>query len=134
MPTSNRSLPVSRKALWIGYLVSALPVLLLVFSAVIKLMKPPQMVEGFARLGIPDSLISQLGILELVCVIIYLIPRTSIMGAILTTGYFGGAIATNLRLGESFLLPLMAGMMIWGGLYLRDQRVRALIPLRRQPD
>jgi hypothetical protein len=134
MPTSNRSLPVSRKALWIGYLVSALPVLLLVFSDVIKLMKPPQMVEGFARLGIPDSLISQLGILELVCVIIYLVPRTSIMGAILTTGYFGGAIATNLRLGESFLLPLMAGMMIWGGLYLRDQRVRALIPLRRQPD
>jgi DoxX-like family len=134
MPTSNRSLPVSRKALWIGYLVSALPVLLLVFSAVIKLMKPPQMVEGFARLGIPDSLISQLGILELVCVIIYLVPRTSIMGAILTTGYFGGAIATNLRLGESFLLPLMAGMMIWGGLYLRDQRVRALIPLRRPPD
>jgi hypothetical protein len=117
MPTSNRSLPVSRKALWIGYLVSALPVLLLVFSAVIKLMKPPQMVEGFARLGIPDSLISQLGILELVCVILYLVPRTS-----------------NLRLGESFLLPLMAGMMIWGGLYLRDQRVRALIPLRRQPD
>jgi hypothetical protein len=134
MPTSNRSLPASRKALWIGYLVSALPVLLLVFSAVIKLMKPPQMVEGFARLGIPDSLISQLGVLELVCAVIYLVPRTCILGAILTTGYFGGAIATNLRLGESFLLPLMAGVMIWGGLYLRDQRVRALIPLRRQPD
>jgi hypothetical protein len=115
-------------------MLSALPVLLLVFSAVIKLMKPVQMVEGFARLGIPDSLISQLGILELVCAVIYLIPRTSIMGAILITGYFGGAIATNLRLGESFLLPVMAGVMVWGGLYLRDQRVRALIPLRRQPD
>ena len=72
--------------------------------------------------------------LELVCAVIYLLPCTCILGAILTTGYFGGAIATNMRLGESFLLPLMAGVMIWGGLYLRDQRVRAIIPLRRQPD
>ena len=134
MPSNNRSLPVSRKALWAGYVVSALPVLLLVFSAIIKLMKPAQMVEGFARLGIPDPLISQLGMLELVCAVIYLVPSTCILGAILITGYFGGAIATNLRLGESFLLPLMAGVMIWGGLYLRDQRVRALIPLRRRPD
>jgi hypothetical protein len=113
-------------------MLSALPVLLLIFSAVLKLMRPPQVVEGFAHFGIPEDLISKLGILELACTVIYLIPQTSILGAILITGYFGGATATHLRIGEPFFGPVLAGVMIWGGLYLRDQRVRALIPLRRK--
>jgi hypothetical protein len=124
--------PISKGALWAGYIVSALPVLLLVFSAVLKLMKPPQVVEGFAHFGIPEDLISKLGILELFCTVIYLIPQTSILGAILITGYFGGATATNLRIGEPFFGPVIAGMLVWGGLYLRHQRVRALFPLRRK--
>jgi DoxX-like family len=123
---------VSKGALLAGYILSALPVLLLIFSAVLKLMKPPQVVEGFAHFGIPEDLISKLGILELACTLIYLIPQTSILGAILITGYFGGATATNLRIGEPFFGPVLAGVMIWGGLYLRDQRVRALIPLQRR--
>jgi DoxX-like family len=123
--------PVTKGALWAGYIVSALPVLLLVFSAVLKLMKPPQVVEGFAHFGIPEDLISKLGILELFCTVVYLIPQTSILGAILITGYFGGATATNLRIGEPFLGPVIAGMLVWGGLYLRDRRVRALFPMRR---
>jgi hypothetical protein len=123
---------VSKGALWAGYILSALPVLLLIFSAVLKLMKPPQVVEGFAHFGIPEDLIPKLGILELACTLIYLIPQTSIMGEILITGYFGGATATNLRIGEPFFGPVLAGVMVWGGLYLRDQRVRALIPMQRR--
>jgi hypothetical protein len=124
--------PVSKRTLWVGYIVSALPVLLL-FSAVLKLMKPVQVVEGFAHFGFPEDLVFKLGILELFCTAVYLIPRTAVLGAILITGYFGGAVVTNARLGESFLVPLIAGMLIWGGLYVRDLRVRALIPLRREP-
>jgi hypothetical protein len=105
-------------------------VLLLVFSAVLKLMKPAPVVAGFAQFGFPESLIFPLGILELACTVVYLIPRTSILGAILITGYLGGATATNVRVGEPFLGPVIAGVLAWGGLYLREPRVRALIPLR----
>jgi hypothetical protein len=117
----------------IGYILSALPVLLLLFSAVLKLMKPAPVVQGFAQFGFPESLIFKLGILELACTVVYLIPRTSILGAILITGYLGGATATNVRVGEPFLGPVIAGVLVWAGLYLRDPRVRALIPLRRNP-
>jgi hypothetical protein len=127
---NNNQPPISKRALWVGYILSALPVLLLVFSAVMKLMKPPQVVEGFAHFGIPEDLISKLGILELVCTVVYLIPQTSVLGAILITGYFGGATATNLRVGEPFIAPVIAGVLVWGGLYLRHQRVRALFPMR----
>jgi hypothetical protein len=71
-----------------------------------------------------------LGILELICAVIYVIPRTSMLGAILLTGYLGGAIATHVRVGEQFIMPAVLGVLIWGGLYLRDYRLRALLPLR----
>jgi len=132
MQTNGQPPRISKGVLWLGYVLSGLPALLLVFSAVIKLMKPPQVVEGFAHFGIPESLIFKLGILELSCTVVYLIPSTSILGAVLLTGYLGGATITNVRLGESFLLPVIAGVLVWGGLYLRDHRVRALIPLRRK--
>jgi hypothetical protein len=132
MQTEAQSPPISKRTLLTGYIISALPVLLLVFSAVLKLMKPAPVVEGFAQFGFPESLILPLGILELACTVVYLIPRTSILGAILITGYLGGATATNVRVGEPFLGPVIAGVLAWGGLYLRDPRVRALIPLRRK--
>jgi hypothetical protein len=132
MQTNSQPPHISKGILYLGYILSALPALLLVFSAVLKLMKPTQVVEGFAHFGIPESLIFKLGILELFCTVVYLIPHTSILGAILITGYLGGATATNLRLGESFFFPVIAGVLVWGGLYLRDHRVRALIPLRGQ--
>ncbi len=113
--------------------MSALPVLLFLFSAGMKLMKPPAVLEGFAHLGYPEKLILPLGILELACTVLYMIPRTSILGAILLTGYLGGAIATHLRMGEPFLPQFIFGVLIWGGLFLRDPRLRALIPLRRPP-
>lgn len=116
--------------LWIGRVVSALPVLMLTFSAVLKLMKPAEIVTEFARLGYPESLVVGIGILELLCTVVYVIPRTSILGAILLTGYLGGATATHVRIGDVFIWPVLGGMLVWAGLYLRDARLPALIPLR----
>ncbi len=110
--------------------MSTLPVLMLIFSAVMKFAKPPAVTEGMAKLGIPESLVLGLGILELACTILYLIPRTAVLGAILLTGYLGGAILAHLRVGENFIGPIVFGVLIWGGLYLRDMRVRALMPWR----
>lgn len=130
MTSTNQPVLVSKKALWTGRVMSTLPVLMLLFSAAMKFAKPPAAVEGMAKLGLPESLLLGLGILELACTIIYIIPRTAVLGAILLTGYLGGAILTHLRVGDNFVGPIVFGVFIWGGLYLRDPRIRALIPLR----
>jgi hypothetical protein len=111
--------------------MSAAPVLLLLFSGAMKLMKPAPVMEGFTHLGYPESLALGLGIVELACAVVYVFPRTSVLGAILLTGYLGGATATHLRIGEPFFMPIVLGVLVWGGLYLRDERLRALIPLQR---
>jgi hypothetical protein len=129
---SSQVEPVSKTTLWTGRVVSALPVLMLLFSAIGKFAKPTAVVEGFAELGWPDNLTLALGIVELGCVIIYLIPRTAVLGAILLTGYLGGATAAHVRLHDnSFVMPIILGILIWLGLYLRDRRLRDLVPLRR---
>ena len=122
--------PLSKKAIWSGRIMSGLPVLLLVFSATLKFLRPAFMLQTFAHLGIPERLAFPLGVLELTCTIIYLIPRTSVLGAILLTGYLGGAVLTHLRVGEPIFMPLIAGVLVWGGLFLLESRVRALIPFR----
>ena len=129
MPSDNPTAPVSKKMLWAGRIMSALPVLGLLFSASMKLIHPPSLDEGFTHLGWPVNLALALGILELACTIVYVIPRTAMLGAILLTGYLGGAIATHVRIGEPFLPVILMGVLIWGGLFLRDPRLRALIPL-----
>ena len=121
---------VSKKVLWTSYLMSAVPVLMFLFSASMKLIHPPQLDEGFVHLGIPVSHALGLGILELICTLLYAIPRTSVLGAILLTGYLGGAMQTHLRIGQQVVPHVIFGVLIWGGLYLRDVRLRALIPLR----
>src|SRR5829696_1353367 len=121
----------SKKMLWGGRIMSALPVLMLLFSAAMKFVKSPEVAQGFTHLGYPESLALGLGIVELACTVIYIIPRTSVLGAILLTGYLGGAIATHVRIGEPFFMPIILGILVWGGLFLRDERLRALIPLRR---
>ena len=113
--------------------MSALLVLLFLFSGVMKLIKPPSVTEGFAHFGLPEKLMLGLGILEIACTVLYVIPRTAVLGAILLTGYLGGAIVTNLRAGEPVFMPIIVGVLVWGGLFLRDPRLRALIPLRRPP-
>lgn len=124
------TVPVSKKVLWAGRILSAGPVVMLLISAVMKIVKPPPVVEGFAHLGLPETLALGLGVLELVCTALYVIPRTAVLGAILLTGFFGGAIVTHLRVGDQFIGPLIFGVLVWAGLFLREKRLRALIPWR----
>lgn len=118
------------KMMWVGRGISGLLSLLFAMSAVMKLQGGAQVMEGMGHLGVPASLIIPLGILEISCVVIYLIPVTSIVGAILLTGYIGGAILAHLRIGEPIFMQIALGVCVWLGLYLRENRLRELIPLR----
>jgi len=115
--------------------MSALAALFLLMDGIMKLVKPPPVVEATVQLGFPESVIFGLGIVLLLCVILYVIPQTSILGAIMLTGYLGGAVATHVRVGHPLfshtLFPVYFAALVWGGLFLREARLRALIPLRR---
>jgi hypothetical protein len=130
MATAAQAVPVSNKKLWAGRIISAIPVLMLLFSGAMKLAKPPAVVEGMAQLGYPEHLALPIGILELAVTVLYLIPRTSVLGAILVAAYLGGATATHVRLGQPFIGPVMIGLLAWLGLYLREPRLKPLLPLR----
>ncbi len=119
--------------LWAGRIISALVVLFLLFDGVTKVMKVTPVLQASAKLGYPESLIPVIGIILLVCTALYVIPRTSILGAILLTGYLGGATASQVRIGSPLfetLFPVIFGVLIWAGIFLREDRLRALIPLR----
>jgi len=123
--------PTSKRMLWTGRVISAIPVLLMIFSAVMKLIKAAPVVQGMPRYGYPESQIVTIGVLELLSCIVYVIPDTAVLGAILMTGYLGGATATNVRIGDpSYVMTVLLGVFVWGGLFFRDARVRALLPLR----
>ena len=124
--------PVSKGALWTGRILSAIPVLIVLMAGVMKVARLPGVAEGFERAGLPARLILPVGLIELACVLVYVVPQTSVLGAILMTGLLGGATLTTLRIGDpTFPLPVILGMMAWGGLFLRDPRLRELIPLRK---
>jgi len=131
---SSTQTAVSIKTLWAGRIISALPILFLLMDGVMKLIKPAPVVEATVKLGYSEAVIIPLGIVLLVCTVLYLIPQTSFFGAILLTGYLGGAVATHVRAGDPLfthiLFPVYLGVMIWLGLYLRDNRLRVLVPLR----
>lgn len=122
--------PASKKMLWTGYILSALPALMLLFSGAMKFMKLDGMEEGLEHLGWKMSQMTGLGILEIACTVLYIIPQTSMLGAILLTGYLGGATATHVRVGDPWFMTVILGILVWVGLYLRDGRLRALIPIR----
>jgi hypothetical protein len=116
-----------------GYVLSGLPVIFLLLDGVMKLFKPAFVVDATTKLGYQESTIVPLGIVLVVCTLIYLFPATSVLGAILLTGYLGGAVATHVRMAEGafpIVFPVILGAFVWGGLYLRDPRLRALVPLR----
>ena len=125
----------SKTTYWIGHAVSAFPVLMLFVSAAMKLAKPEFIVKGFTEHnGYSESVIIPLGIIELVCTVLYLVPQTSFLGAILLTGYLGGATATHVRIGEypeAFMGAIPFGVLLWLGLYLREPRLRTLAPWKR---
>jgi len=116
--------------LWISYVLSGLPAALMLMSGFMKLIKSPAVVKGFEEYGFSESLIIPIGILELFCTVVYLIPRTSVLGAILLTGYLGGAVCTNLRVDKDVVMPVVVGILFWGGLYIRIRRIRGLIPVK----
>ena len=135
MESSIPTEPVARSkaVLWVGRVLSALPVLLMAFSAAMKFSHSPEIVASFAgQFGYPEKTLFAIGVIELACAVLYAIPRTAILGAILVTGYLGGAAATHVRISDpSFIMPILLGVFAWAGLYLRDRRIADLLPLRR---
>ena len=135
MQSYTQPASVSKGMLWAGWIISALPSLFLLMDGVMKLLKPAIVVETTVQLGYPQSVILGLGFVLLGCTVLYLIPRTAVLGAILLTGYLGGAVATHVRVSAGLLeilFPVIFGALLWGGLFLRDERLRELIPLRTQ--
>jgi len=117
---------------WIGYVMTILPALFLLLDGVMKLFKPGFVVDATSKLGYQESVIVPIGIVLVICTVLYLLPVTSVLGAILLTGYLGGAVATQIRAGQGafpIVFPIIIGALIWGGLYLREYRLRSLLPL-----
>jgi len=127
----NESPAVGGKQLWAGRILSGLPALFLLIDGIMKLIKPDFVVQATVQLGYPEGVIVGLGVVLTSCTAVYLISRTAVLGAILLTGYLGGAVATHVRVGSgwfSILFPIMLGVLLWGGLWLRDYRLRCLVP------
>jgi hypothetical protein len=125
---------MTRFQLWSGRVLSTLAVLFLLFDISLHIARPSFVIAGTKQIGFPVSTILPIGIIQLVCLILYLIPRTCVLGAILWTGYLGGAVATHVRMADPLfshiLFPTYIAALLWGGLWLREQRLRALVPVR----
>lgn len=135
MQSISHAPTVSSSKLWIGRIMSFLPALFLIADAAMKLVKPAFVVDANTQLGYGENVIVPIGAVLLVSTILYLIPRTAVLGAILLTGYLGGAVATHVRVGAGAFpisFAIVFGVLLWGGLYLSDPRVSALIPLREE--
>lgn len=130
---ANESL--SKTRLWTGRILTAIAVLFMLFDSVTKLLRVDAVMKASAQLGFTPGDITAIGAILMLCVIVYVVPRTSILGAILLTGYFGGAVATNLRMGtplfSNILFPVYFGIIVWAGLFLREQRVSRIFFLRK---
>ena len=123
----------SRWKIIAGVCFSAVPIVMMAFSAFLKFAHSPQVVAGMQKFGYSESAIVPIGIMEIACVVLYAIPRMSVFGAILMTGYLGGAVATHVRVGDpAFVGPAICGITAWVGLWLREERLHALIPLRKR--
>ena len=133
----GQAAPISKKRLWAGRIMSGVAVLFLLFDSSTKLLRVEAVMKAAAQIGYPPSTMPAIGLILLVSVVFYLIPRTAVLGAVLLTGYLGGAIATHVRVGDPLLshtlFPIYFAVLIWGGLYLRDWRVHALIARRDPP-
>jgi len=134
---TSRSVPApsTQKARRAGYVLSGLAVHFLLFDATMKVLQLPAAVEGTVKLGYPPGVLLGLGIVQLACLAVYLVPRTSVLGAVLWTGYLGGAVATHVRVRDPLfshvLFPVYVAALLWGGLWLRDARLRAVLPVRK---
>ena len=133
MSTATQMAPASKGSLWTGYVLSAIIVVLLLMGVVMNLTRNPQAVEGTRKMGYPENTMTLMAVMTLVCLVFYVIPRTAVLGAILLTGYFGGAVATHIRAGEGLNAgnpAMLVCTVVWVAIYLREPRLRALVPLR----
>jgi len=121
----------SGKVVWVGRVISILAALVFVLSALIKVKGGAVVTQGMAHLGLPESMRLPLAAVEFSCAVVYLIPATAVLGAILLTGFIGGAMCTHWRIGEPVFMHIALGIFVWLGLYLREDRLKALIPVRR---
>jgi hypothetical protein len=135
MDNAAQAVSISKGQLWTGRVLSTIAILFMLFDTVIHAMRGPQVVQGFAQLGFPLSIAIPLSTVEFIGIVLYVFPRTSVLGAILLTGYLGGAVAAQVRIGAPLLgfvlAPVYVAVFLWVGLYLRDPRVRAVFPVRR---
>jgi hypothetical protein len=122
----------STKALWTGRVISWLSILFLLVDAIMKIIGQANHVEGSAKLGFQESLVQPIGIVLLISTVFYIIPRTAMFGAILLTAYLGGATAVMVEHGQPFYFPVVFGALVWGGLYLRDVKLRSLVPFKKE--
>ncbi|RYE84521.1 MAG: DoxX family protein [Myxococcales bacterium] len=123
--------PAPAWRVWAGRILTALPALVFTMSAAMKLSQSPEVVDGMTKGGFPPGAPLAIGVVELVCLVLYLIPRTAVLGAVLLTGYLGGAVVTHVQARNSFLVPLVVGAMVWAGIYLRETRLWSVLPLRK---
>jgi hypothetical protein len=121
----------NKKLIWIGRAMSVLAVLPFIMSMGMKFSHGQQMMEGWAHFGWQESMVMPIACLELMSVVLYLIPQIAVFGAIVLTGYLGGAMSTHIRVGEGVVIHVVLGLLIWGGLYLREPRLRAILPIRK---
>lgn len=133
MSADHTVVPVSKGMLWTGRAMSALPVAAGLMGGAMAILQPKEAIEGFTNYGYSANVFTILCGVEFLCALLYVIPQTAVLGAILFTGYLGGAVATHLTAGESnWFIAVVVGVLVWGGLFLRDARIRALIPLRKK--
>jgi len=136
MTSATNISPVGKKKLVTGYVLTTLAAVFMLFDTVIKVLRLPVAIQGTTELGYPADSVLWIGMIELVCLGLYLVPPTSVLGALLLTGYLGGAIATHVRVGNPLLshtlFPIYVAILLWGGLYLRETRLHELVPVRRQ--
>jgi hypothetical protein len=133
MQSATQAALISTKRLWTGRVISTIVILFLLFDAIIKLIKVAPVLQAFERLGYPPGIAVAIGSILLACVVVYSIPRTSILGAILLTAYLGGATASQMRISAPLfetLFPVIFAVLMWAGIFLRDSRLSAIIPLR----
>jgi hypothetical protein len=121
----------SKKAKWASWILTALVILAFTPSAVLKIIHAPMVVQTFTHIGIPEGVILPLGIIELTCLVLYLIPRTTVLGMLLLTGYLGGAVLANIINRSDFIHALVVGLCVWGGAWFRVPELQTLIPLRK---
>lgn len=125
---------MTKNQTWTGRVLTTIAVLFMLFDSIVKFTTVPEVVDSFKQLGYPTSLAPTIGVIELLCLALYLLPRTSVFGAVMLTGYLGGAVATHVRIGNPLLthalFPIYIAFLLWLGLFMREPRLRVLLPLR----